>query len=177
MSTTTIRLATITTAAAATLTLLVTGCSDSGSTATPSSNPTTQANTGPAGSSAAKVDGKAIDARLDTTCAKQNGTLALALTDLSNATYGNLTVSATIQGEDTVQAVAIAGTKGGENGTPYAVGYGAGAPGGSAKVTRSGTTYTVTGEGVGGVDLTNPLAGPKSIPFEITFACTTVVNG
>ncbi|WP_067649106.1 lipoprotein LpqH [Nocardia harenae] len=171
---TTTRLAATTAAAAAALALLVTGCSDNTDTATPAGNPTTQAN---AGTSTAEVDGKTIDARFDTTCAKQAGTLALALTDLSNTTYGNLSVSATIQGEDTVSAVAIAGTKGGDSGTPYAVGYGAGAPGGSATLTKNGTTYTVTGEGVGGVDLTNPLAGPKNVPFEITFACTTVVNG
>lgn len=173
MRTTTLRLATATTAAAAALALLVTGCSDTGSD---SPAPTTTAAPA-AGNSTAEVDGKTIDARFDTTCAKQNGTLALTLTDLNNTTYGNLSVSATLQGEDTVSAVAIAGTKGGDNATPYAVGYGAGAPGGSAEVTKNGTTYTVTGEGIGGVDLTNPLAGPKNIPFEITFACSTVVNG
>ncbi|MFC8526291.1 lipoprotein LpqH [Nocardia sp. NPDC057227] len=164
------RLAIATTAAAAALALLVTGCSDN-TTSTATSPVSTS------GNSTAEVDGKTIDARFDTTCAKQGGTLALALTDLNNTTYGNFSVSATLQGEDSVQAVAIAGTKGGSSGTPYAVGYGAGAPGGSAKVTKNGTTYTVTGEGVGGVDLTDPLAGPKNIPFEITFACTTVVGG
>ncbi|UGT62444.1 lipoprotein LpqH [Nocardia asteroides] len=170
------RLAATTAAAAAALALLVTGCSDNST-----DNPAPTSKAAPAapsaGNSTAKVDGTTVDARFDTTCAKQGGTLALALTDLNNTTYGNFSVSATLQGEDTVQAVAIAGTKGGNSGTPYAVGYGAGAPGGSAKVTKNGTTYTVTGEGVGGVDLTNPLAGPKNIPFEITFACTTVVNG
>ncbi|MEV0356257.1 lipoprotein LpqH [Nocardia sp. NPDC050697] len=158
------------TVAAAALALLVTGCSDNNTT-TPASPISTT------GNSTAQVDGKTIDARFDTTCAEQAGTLALALTDLDNTTYGNLSVSATIQGGDTVQAVAIAGTKGGDSGTPYALGYGAGAPGGTAKLTKNGTTYTVTGEGIGGVDLSNPLAGPKNIPFEITFACTTVVNG
>ncbi|MFC3960821.1 lipoprotein LpqH [Nocardia jiangsuensis] len=169
MRTNATRLAAATTAAAAALALLVTGCSDNSTTTT---SPVSTS-----GNSTVEVDGTSIDARFDTTCAEQGGTLALALTDLNNATYGNFSVSATLQGEDSVQAVAIAGTKGGSNGTPYAVGYGAGAPGGSATVTKNGTTYTVTGEGVGGVDLTNPLAGPKNIPFEITFACTTVVNG
>lgn len=169
--------------ATATTIALVTGCSDDkGSTTvterSSSAAPVAPGNPAPTGGkSTAIVDGKAIDAKFDTTCVKQGSTLALALTDLSNATYGNLSVSATLNGDDTVQAVGIAGTQGGSNGSPYAVGYGNGVPGGSAKVTKSGNTYTVTGEGVGGVDLTNPLAGPKNSKFEIVFACSSVVGG
>ncbi|WP_067824057.1 lipoprotein LpqH [Nocardia inohanensis] len=162
---------------------LVTGCSDDKGGTTVTDHTTSVAPVGPGspapsgGHSSALVDGKALDAKFDTTCAKQGGTLALALTDVNNATYGNLSVSATLSGDDTVQAVGIAGTKGGSNGSPYAVGYGNGVPGGSAKVTKSGNTYTVTGEGVGGVDLTNPMAGPKNSKFEIVFACSSIVGG
>ncbi|GEM31457.1 hypothetical protein NN3_24640 [Nocardia neocaledoniensis NBRC 108232] len=160
-------------ASAAATALFVTGCSDdSGSTATPSS--TGSAAPAPAaGKSAASVDGKAFDAKFETTCAKQGNTLALALTDLANATYGNLSVSASIEG-DTVQAVAIAGSQGGSNGLPYAVGYGNGQPGGSATLTKDGNTFKVTGEGVSAPDMTNPLAGPATAKFDITFACTTI---
>ncbi|MEC3916179.1 lipoprotein LpqH [Nocardia sp. CDC160] len=182
-----IRLTTALFAAAAATALLVTGCSSnsgtSGSTTTKATNaapagPQTSAPGNTAGgSSSASVDGKAISAKFDTTCAKQGGNLALALTDQGNATYGTLTASATITGTDTVQAVGIAGTKGGANGQPYALGFGNGMPGGSAKVTKSGNTYTVTGEGVGGVDMSNPMAGPKTEKFEIVFACSTVVGG
>ncbi|MFF0541255.1 lipoprotein LpqH [Nocardia thailandica] len=162
-------------AAAATTALLVTGCGDNGGSATPST-PGSAAPAAPAGGkSSASVDGKALTATFDTTCAKQAGTLALALTDAANATYGNLAVSATVAG-DTVQAVGIAGSQGGANGLPYAVGYGNGQPGGSAKLTKDGNTYRITGEGVGGVDLTNPLAGPSTSTFDITFACREVVG-
>ncbi|GAB0107640.1 lipoprotein LpqH [Nocardia sp. JMUB6875] len=184
-----IRLTTAVFAATAAAALLVTGCSSnsSDSNSTPTTKATNAAPAGPetsapgnapaGGSSSASVDGKAISGKFDTTCAKQGGNLALALTDQNNSTYGTLTASATITGTDTVQAVGIAGTKGGANGQPYALGFGNGMPGGSAKVTKSGNTYTVTGEGVGGVDMSNPMAGPKSEKFEIVFACSTVVGG
>ncbi|MEV0435786.1 lipoprotein LpqH [Nocardia sp. NPDC050413] len=160
-------IATLAAASAATA-LFVTGCSDTGSsTSTPSSTA--------AGKSTATVDGKELTAKFDTTCAKQGGTLALALTDTANATYGNLSVSASITGE-TVQAVAIAGSQGGSSGMPYAVGYGNGQPGGSATLAKDGNTFRVTGEGVGAPDMTNPLAGPSTVKFDITFACSTIVG-
>ncbi|MET8651782.1 MULTISPECIES: lipoprotein LpqH [Nocardia] len=166
-------------AASATLALFVTGCSDDASTSTPTSKAQTATSAAPVapagGKSAATVDGKALEAKFDTTCAKQGSTLALALTDTNSSTYGQLSVSASIEG-DTVQAVGIAGSKGGSNGLPYAVGYGNGQPGGSAKLVKDGNTYKVTGEGVGVPDLTNPLAGPTTSKFEITFACTTIVG-
>ncbi|WP_330178855.1 lipoprotein LpqH [Nocardia sp. NBC_01503] len=169
-------------AAAAAAALVVTGCSDDNSsspatnsvTSATSAAPGTAAPTG--GKSSASVDGKALDAKFDTTCAKQGGTLALALTDTGNATYGQLSVSATVTGDDTVQAVGIAGSKGGDNGMPYAVGYGNGVPGGSAEVVKNGNTYTVTGEGVGAPDMSNPMGGVKNSKFEIVFACASIVG-
>ncbi|MFQ6393361.1 lipoprotein LpqH [Nocardia sp. KC 131] len=166
--------------AAAALALFVTGCSDDSSgSSTSSAKPSAAAPATPApsGKSVASVDGKALDGKFDTTCAKQGATLALALSDTSNATYGTLSVSASITGADSVQAVAVAGTKGGSNGLPYALGFGNGMPGGSAKVVKDGNTYKVTGEGIGAPDMTNPLAGPTSAKFDITFACSTVVGG
>ncbi|MFC9355423.1 lipoprotein LpqH [Rhodococcus sp. NPDC057014] len=159
--------------AAAAVALLVSGCSDTGDG---SSEQTVASPAGASGASAAAVDGKALDANFDATCAKQGDTLALALADTGNATYGDLAVSATITGTDTVQAVGIAGSKGGSNGLPYALGFGQGMPGGSAKVVKDGDTYTVTGEGVGAPDMSNPTA-PSSAKFDITFACSTVVGG
>ncbi|MRH88210.1 hypothetical protein GFY24_12280 [Nocardia sp. SYP-A9097] len=168
-------------AATAAAALLVTGCSDNSSS--PAANSTTSAAGAPTsaatpagGKSAASVDGKALDAKFETTCVKQGGTLALALTDTGNSTYGQLSVSATVTGDNTVQAVGIAGSKGGGNGMPYAVGYGNGVPGGSAKVVKNGNTYTVTGEGVGAPDLSNPTAGVKNSKFEIVFACANIVG-
>lgn len=171
----------VTTSAAA-VALFVTGCGDNSGGAKPSSSPAAPAPAapGPAASSsasAASVDGKAITGKFDTTCAKQAGTLALALTDTDNATYGQLSVSATITGADTVQAVGIAGSRGGDAGLPYAIGYGNGLPGGSAKLTKDGNTFKITGEGVGTPDPANPLAGAKSAKFDITFACSTIVGG
>ncbi|MGW4350479.1 lipoprotein LpqH [Nocardia sp. NPDC004582] len=180
MNTKPIRLTTAVLAATAAAALLVTGCSSSDSKPASPTTAATSAAPGSAtpagGASSASVDGKAISGKFDTTCVKQAGTLALALADQSNATYGTLAASATITGDNTVQAVGITGTKGGANGQPYAVGFGNGMPGGSAKVTKSGNTYTVSGEGVGGVDLSNPMAGPKTEKFEIVFACSTIVG-
>ncbi|MBF6356609.1 lipoprotein LpqH [Nocardia higoensis] len=162
-------------ASAAALALLVTACGDDAeTTATPQNGPSAGP-TAPANGSAASVDGKVLEATFDTTCAKQGDTLALALTDNANGAYGQLSVSATITG-DTVQAVGIAGTKGGASGAPYAVGYGNGQPGGSAKLTKDGNTFKVTGEGVGALDLTNPMAGPSTATFDITFACSDIVG-
>ncbi len=48
--------------------------------------------------------------------------------------------------------------------------------GGSATVVKDGDTYTITGEGVGAPDMSNPTA-PSSSKFDITFACSTVVGG
>ncbi|MET8773922.1 lipoprotein LpqH [Nocardia sp. NPDC004654] len=164
--------------AALALTGFLTACGDDSTKSSPatSQQTTAAAPAGPAsGKSAALVDGKALNGTFDTTCAKQGDTLALALTDNNNATYGQLSVSATITG-DTVQAVGIAGSQGGSSGLPYAVGYGNGQPGGSAKLVKDGNTFKVTGEGVGAPDLTNPLAGPSTSTFDITFACSTIVG-
>ena len=163
--------------AAAAVALLVSGCSDTGdSSSGGGSSEQSPAAANPAGASSAAVDGKALEADFDATCAKQGDTLALALADTANATYGDLAVSATITGTDTVQAVGIAGSKGGSNGLPYALGFGQGMPGGSATVVKDGDTYTITGEGVGAPDMSNPTA-PSSSKFDITFACSTVVGG
>jgi lipoprotein LpqH len=182
MNTKPIRVCTAAVAASAALTLALTGCGESSKSApapaaSAAASPAAPANPGGAGASAVSVDGKAVTAKFDTTCAKQGGVLALALTDTGNATYGNLAVSATITGTDTVQAVGITGSKGGSTGLPYAIGFGKGQPGGSAQVAAKGSTYHVTGEGVAAPDLSNPLAGPKTAKFDITFACSTVVGG
>ncbi|MFJ4651815.1 lipoprotein LpqH [Nocardia sp. NPDC088792] len=191
MNTKSIRLATTAAVAGtAAVALLVTGCSSNSSSspagttsaapvsATLTSAPASSAakDAPAAGGSSATVGGKAITANFTTTCAKQGGNLALALTDNSNSTYGTLSVSATLTGGSTVQAVGIAGTKGGSNGAAYAVGYGNGVPGGSATVTKTGNTYEVKGTGVGAVDMSNPMAGPQNESFDITFACTTIVG-
>ncbi|CAG7587105.1 lipoprotein LpqH [Rhodococcus opacus] len=163
--------------AAAAVALLVSGCSDtSDSDSGGGSSEQSPAAASEAGASSAAVDGKALEADFDATCAKQGDTLALALADTANATYGDLAVSATVTGTDTVQAVGIAGSKGGSNGLPYALGFGQGMPGGSATVVKDGDTYTITGEGVGAPDMSIPTA-PSSSKFDITFACSTVVGG
>ncbi|RMI33996.1 lipoprotein LpqH [Nocardia stercoris] len=183
MNATTIRRVTVAAVAAATLALASTAC-NSGST--PSAAPTSAAagssaapaapgGAAPSGTSSVSLDGKALTGNFETTCAKTGGTIALSIDDAANSAYGNLAVSATVDGT-TVTAVAIAGTKGGANGVPLAVGYGKGAPGGSAKVSVTGKTYHVTGEGVGTPDLTNPTA-VKTDAFDITFACTDIVGG
>lgn len=165
---------------AASAALLLSACGDDAAStpAAPADNGSAPAPARPdsAGKSVALVDGKALDGDFDTTCAKQGNTLALALTDTDNAQYGQLSVSASILDDSTVQAVAIAGSQGGTSGMPYAVGYGNGAPGGSAQVTRDGDTFTVTGEGVGAPDMANPSAGPATAKFELTFACSDIVG-
>ncbi|WP_227980722.1 lipoprotein LpqH [Nocardia spumae] len=177
MRTKQIRIAAATFAAAG-LTLGLVACGDDAGTAAPASTTAAPARPAPSGGkSAALVDGKALNGNFDTTCARQGGMLALALTDTANATYGQLSVSATLTESGSVQAVAIAGSKGGAAGMPYAVGYGNGQPGGSATVAKDGKTYKVTGEGIAAPDMTNPAAGPATAKFEITFACDTIVHG
>ncbi|MEV5648647.1 lipoprotein LpqH [Nocardia sp. NPDC052254] len=173
------------TLAAVGLVLSVAACGDdSGTTTTPAAGTSATAQTSaapasPAGSgtSAASVDGKDLAGKFETTCAKQGDTLALAMIDSDNPAYGQLSVSATVTGDKTVQAVAIGGSRGGSSGMPYAVGYGNGQPGGSAAVVADGNTYKITGEGVSAPDMSNPMAGPATARFAITFACTTIVNG
>jgi lipoprotein LpqH len=178
-----VHLASAALAASAAVALLVTGCSSNSST-TATGAPASSSVAAPGGGSAPSggassvtVDGKAIEGSFTTTCAKQGGTLALALADVNNGAYGRLAVSATVTGGNTVQAVGIAGTKGGSGGVGYALGFGNGMPGGSATLTKDGNTFKVTGEGVGAPDMTNPTAGPKNSKFAITFACSTVVGG
>jgi len=177
MNTTSARLCVTALAASAGLVLALTGCSSSSSTApaTSATHPSTAA-TAP-GSSTLSVDGKSVSGTFTTTCVNQSGLLALALTDTGNPTYGNLAVSATVSGGNSVQAVGITGSKGGSSSLPYAIGFGKGLPGGSASVTKSGNTFHVTGEGVGTPDPSNPMAQVKSSKFDITFACPTVIGG
>ncbi|GAA5045790.1 lipoprotein LpqH [Nocardia callitridis] len=167
------------TASAAALALLLTGCGDNSEDA--AADTATAATAEPQGGvssrSSASVDGKLIEAKFETTCAEQGDNLALALVDQDNPTYGTLSVSASVTGADTVQAVAFAGSKGGADSTPFALGFGSGMPGGSATLSKDGNTYRVSGEGVGGVDLGNPMAGPSTSTFEVTFDCSTVVGG
>ncbi|WP_067897534.1 lipoprotein LpqH [Nocardia vaccinii] len=180
MSTNPFRLCTAAVAATAALALALTGCSSSSKSPSPAAASPTPATSAPSanpGASALSVDGKPVSGNFTTTCAHQGGLLALALTDTGNAAYGNLAVSATVTGGNTVQAVGITGSKGGSSGLPYAIGFGKGAPGGSASLVKSGNTFHVTGEGVGTPDPGNPLAEAKSSKFDITFACPTVIGG
>ncbi|WP_216899870.1 lipoprotein LpqH [Nocardia alni] len=183
MSTTPVRLCAAGLAASAALALALTGCSSSSKTTSPtpvaaSAAPVSQTSAAATpGASTLSVDGKAVSAIFMTTCVNQGSLLALALTDTGNASYGNLAVSATVAGGGTVQAVGISGSKGGSSGLPYAIGFGKGAPGGSASVTKSGKTFRITGQGVGTPDPSNPLGGVKSSKFDITFACPTVIGG
>lgn len=163
------------TATAAAAALLITGCSSNSNTSSSPSSPG-QNTSAPSGHSTALVDGKEIAANFTTTCARQGNTLALALADTSNSTYGQLSVGATVTGS-TVSAVAIAGTKGGSSGMPYAVGFGHGQQGGNATLSKDGNTFHITGEGVGAPDMSNPMAGPKTSKFDVTFACSTIVGG
>ncbi len=172
MNRTSLRRCIAATATAAALTATVAACGDS-----PKSVPAPAATGAASGASAVSVDGKSVTGSFETTCARQGGVLALALTDNANATYGNLAVSASVEGVDAVQAVGISGSKGGASGMPYAIGFGKGLPGGSAKVVKDGNIFRVTGAGVAAPDAADPLAGPKSSAFDITFACSTIVGG
>lgn len=131
--------------------------------------------TGSSDGSSASVDGKQIEAKFDTNCAKADGTTALSLVDSDNATYGILTASATIDESGTVQTAGISGTEGGSNGVPYTVAFVQGVPGGSASVEQDGNTFKVTGEGIGVANMTSPTALP-TLKFDITFACSSVAG-
>ena len=62
-----------------------------------------------------------------------------------------------------VNAVAL----GSFNGQPLAVGPGAG----DATATKDGKTYTIKGNAIAGIDMSNPMAGPTKKPFEIEVTC------
>ncbi|WP_067678175.1 lipoprotein LpqH [Nocardia miyunensis] len=180
MNTTSIRLCATAFTASAGLVLALTGCGSSSSPAPAASSAHATTGTSAAaapGASALSIDGKSVSATFSTTCVSQGGLIALALTDTGNGHYGNLAVSATVSGGDSVQAVGITGSKGGSSGLPYAIAFGKGVPGGSASVTKSGNTFHVVGEGVGTPDPSNPTARVESSKFDITFVCPTVIGG
>jgi lipoprotein LpqH len=173
-----------TAAAAACCIAALSGCSSSSKGKASTSNNTSSAagstqaaggGSSSGGGSSASINGKAISANYTTTCANQGGTLALALADPSNATYGTLGVSATVTNKTTVSAVAFGGTKGGSNGTAFALAYAPGTPTASASVSNSGNTYTVSGKTTY-VDNAHPTS-PTTENFKIVFACGTIVGG
>ncbi|MDR3659998.1 MAG: lipoprotein LpqH [Mycobacterium sp.] len=154
-------------AGAAILAVGLTGCSkdkssSSGSSATASASASVPGggNTS-AGAGTAKVtiDGKAQDVQGQIGCTTAGGNVVIAI---GNAT-GGLGVTLTDADPPVVKTVGL-GNVGGT-----ALGYTEGAPGGDAKATKDGKTYTITGTATG-VDMANPME-PAKKPFEIDVTC------
>jgi lipoprotein LpqH len=105
------------------------------------------------------IDGKDQSISGNIGCVTQANTVNIALGDAS----GGLSAQLTTDDPPKVNAVAL----GNFNGTPLAVGPGAG----DATATKDGRKYTIKGNAIAGIDMSNPMAGPAKKPFEIVVSC------
>lgn len=112
------------------------------------------------GSAKVTIDGKEQQVSGAIVCAKQGGNVNIALGQ------GMTGITAVVSESDppTVSAVQL-GNVGG-----VALQYAPGAPGGSAEATKDGNTYTIKGNATG-ADMSNPMAGPVTKPFELEVTC------
>jgi lipoprotein LpqH len=112
------------------------------------------------GSGTAKVsiDGQPKDVQGSVVCSTMGGNFNIAIGNGTEAV-------AVIMSEDgsKVSSVGLGNVNG------VALGFQDGAPGGSAKATKDGKTYTINGTATG-VDMANPMQ-PMTKPFEISVTC------
>ncbi|MFW0789343.1 lipoprotein LpqH [Gordonia sp. CPCC 205333] len=135
-------------------------CSDDSSSDTGSGD--TGVSTG--GDASVTIDGKPLDmGSKKVVCTETGGKVAIAIGD--NTAGGTAGVGATLTTGDNpeVETVGLGATNG------QALGWAKGTPGGDAKATKDGNTYTISGN-VMGVDMANPTA-PSKKSFEIKVTC------
>lgn len=115
-----------------------------------------------AGSGTAKVtiDGKDHPVSGSIVCAKQGGNVNIALGQ------GMTGITAVVSEADppAVTAVQLGNIDG------IVLQYGAGVPGGSAEATKDGNKYMIKGTATG-TDMSNPMAGAVTKPFELEVTC------
>jgi len=112
------------------------------------------------GSAKVTVDGKDQSVTGTITCVTQGSTVSIAVGD---ATAKNA-VSAQVTTDSPPKVNMV--TLGNIGGLNLAVGPGAG----DATATKDGSSYKITGHAVG-ADMSNPMAGPQTKPFEMDVTC------
>lgn len=111
-----------------------------------------------AGTATVTIDGQPKDIQGQVVCATSGGNVNIAI---GQAAAG----IAVIMAEDASKVTSVG--LGNINGV--ALGFQAGAPGGSASATKDGKAYKITGT-ASGVDMANPMQ-PITKPFEIAVTC------
>jgi lipoprotein LpqH len=151
----------ITASAAAILGLALAGCSQSGKASAPNGG------VAAAGASNTKVliDGQDQNVKGQVACATTAGSVNIAIGGPSaGAAGGGTGIGAVLTDANppAVTSVALGNVNG--------VALGVGGSTGSAKATKDGKSYKITGT-ASGADLSNPLGGPVTKPFEIDVTC------
>ena len=111
-----------------------------------------------AGTATVTIDGKPQDVQGQVVCATVGSNFSIAI-------GAQATGIAVMMAPDASQVTSVG--LGNVNGV--ALGYQAGAPGGSATATKDGQNYTISGTATG-VDMANPMQ-PMTKPFEIKVTC------
>lgn len=126
------------------------------------SGTTTGISTG--GDATVTIDGKPLEMTSKTVvCNQTGGKVVIGIGDTNVA--GTAGVGATLTAGDNPQVETVG--LGASNG--QALGWAKGVPGGDATATKSGNTYTITGN-VTGIDMSNPTT-PAKKSFEIKVTC------
>ena len=147
--------------AAAILGVALTGCSNSRSVSTPNGA------VAAAGASNTKVsvDGQDQSVKGTVACTTAAGDLNIAIGGSTPGAGGvptGIGAVLTDANPPVVKSVALGNVNG--------VSLGVGGTTGSAKATKDGNSYKITGT-ASGADMTNPMAGPVTKPFEIDVTC------
>jgi ipoprotein LpqH len=148
----------ITASAAAILGVALAGCSGNGTVKTP--------NGGVASTSASNtkvlVDGQDQNVKGQVACASTAGTVNIAIGGSTAGAPTGIGAVLTDANPPVVKSVALGNVNG--------VSLGVGGTSGSANATKDGNSYKITGT-ASGADMSNPMAGPVSKPFEIDVTC------
>ncbi|GED98816.1 lipoprotein LpqH [Gordonia crocea] len=116
------------------------------------------------GEASVTVDGKPLEMSSKTVvCTENAGKVVIAIGDTAGGATAGVGATLTTGDNPTVETVGLGVTNG------QALGYAKGTPGGEAKATKDGNTYTITGT-VTGVDTANPMS-PAKKSFEIKVTC------
>jgi ipoprotein LpqH len=148
----------VTAGAAAILAVGLAGCSGNTSGSTPNGG------VAPASASNAKVfiDGQDQHVKGQVTCVTTAGIVNIAIGGPSAGGGTGIGAVLTDANPPVVKSVALGNVNG--------VTLGVGGTTGSAKATKDGKSYKITGT-ASGADLSNPMAGPVTKPFEIDVTC------
>ena len=150
----------LTAGAAATLAAVLAGCSHQGGAVSAGN-----AAVAPAGASNTKVlvDGQDQNVKGQVVCTTAGGSVNIAIGGSgSGGVPTGIGAVLTDANPPAVTSVALGNVNG--------VSLGVGGTTGKAQATKDGSSYKITGT-ASGVDMSNPMAGPVSKPFEIDVTC------